>query len=158
LELTDTYRHFDTLIWQIPSVGAAVGVGSIVAAAQIENANGWNISIENIRGFVIFLGTALMIALTVTLYKHLIFSTASTPRPPPKPPFGLKPSAGSALLLSMTIMTGCMFGLVVTQLFGILLPILIGFTIGILAWIVLKCSINSVQKILDSKTSGTEIG
>jgi hypothetical protein len=65
LRVSETYCHFDTLIWQVPSIGMAVGVGAVIGAAQIEKVEGWVLSLAQVRGLVLFLGAVLMMALSV---------------------------------------------------------------------------------------------
>lgn len=153
LDLSETYRHFDTLIWQVPSIGMAAGVGAVIAAAQIENAEGWLLSLEQVRGVVLLLGAILQSALTLALLKYRIFSTASTPVPLPKPPFGEWPSAGSMLQLSMTLTTGIVWGFAVAQIAAakwfVGLSIGSGAALGVIAWIATEKCLSRCRKAMD---------
>lgn len=154
LDLSETYRHFDTLIWQVPSAGMAAGVGSVIAAAQIEDAEGWLLSLEQVRGVVLLLGAILQSALTVALLKIRIFSTASTPLPLPlpKPPFGEGPSAGSVLQLSISLTTGIVWGLAVAQIAAakwfVGLSIGSGAALGVIAWIATEKRLSRCRKAM----------
>ena len=148
LILSETYMHFDTLIWQMPSVGMAVGVGAIIAASQIQTAEGWTLNLQQIRGLILTMGAVLLVALAAALFKYRIFSTAATPSPLPKPPFGESPSAGSWLQLSMTITTGLLAGFAAAQFVQDARLIVLGGEIGVIAWIGIEDRLSKIKSQL----------
>ncbi|HKZ96394.1 MAG TPA: hypothetical protein VJ045_05395 [Hyphomicrobiaceae bacterium] len=153
LDLNETFLHFDTLIWQVPSIAMAVGVGAVVAASQIENANGWLLSLEQVRGVVLLLGAFLLVALTIALVKYRIFAAAATPQPLPEPPFRRWPRAARGLPLSTTMTTGIVLGFSTAQLFGYRWLVVVGVVAGFVAWRLLEKRFDTILEEIDKSGS-----
>lgn len=149
LSLNESYRHFDTLIWQVPSIGMAVGVGVVIGANQLDKPQGWVLSLEHLKGIVLLLGGVLLTALAVALFKYRIFSSATTPIPLPKPPFGQWPSAGSALQLSILLTTGTVLGLSLVQLSGCAALMVLGPLSGFVMWLAAEQYFNKIRSKLN---------
>lgn len=136
LELTDTFRHFDTLMWQIPTWSVAIAAAVIVAADQIRPgvASPWGAYATHVRALLLLFGTVLLAALSVVLHRWRAFQAASAPPDLPAPPFKQKPSAISFLQLASCLTTGGLGGFAFTHLLSPPVPLFLGFATGICAW------------------------
>lgn len=136
LELSETYRHLNSLIWQVPSWGIAISAGVIVAADQIgKYGDTWTIPIKYIQTLILLFGVFLLTALSIALYKYRASQAASAPYPIPSPPFRTKPAANRYLQGAMCLTTGGIVGLAAAQFFSTGWLIIIGLFIGIIVWI-----------------------
>jgi len=67
----EDWRHFDSLIWQIPSLSVAI-VGGLLAIAY------YAIQETTERGLVILLAALFLLVMTLALYKHRYFQEKRT--------------------------------------------------------------------------------
>ena len=145
LKLSDTYRHLDSLIWQVPSWSIAISAGVIVAANQLSNCdNKWIFPVKYIRGAILLFGTFLLSALSVAIFKYRASQAASVDGPAPHPPFGVRPKANPFLQGAICLTSGGLFGLALAQFFSLAWLIIHGFLIGALAWIYFEIRSQSV--------------
>lgn len=94
LQLSETYRDYDKLVWQVPTWGIAIATGVIVAAHAIE---GVSSASHYWRAVTLLLGSVLLIALSWVVCKYRLFQAASVPSPLPVPPFDTGLSGGAVL-------------------------------------------------------------
>lgn len=135
LTLSETYIHFNTLVWQVPSWGIAIAAAVIVAATEVGNKETvWVISGKLVQSLILFFGAFLLFALTVALARYRDYQAASAPLTPPKAVFCVKPKANFWLQGAMSLTTGGLFGLGIAQLLCLPWIILTGFIVGILLW------------------------
>lgn len=128
IDFNENYRHYNSLIWQVPSWGIAISAGVIVAANQIGNCkNNWIIPINWVQGLVLLFGAFLLCALSIALYKYRISQAACAPHPAPHPPFRAKPRANRYLQLAMCLTSGGLFGLAIAQALSFSWLIPVGF-------------------------------
>ena len=134
IKLTEDYRHFDTLIWQAPSVGVTVAVGVVVAANSIgENGSQWEIRTEYVKASILIFGFFLLSALSIATAKYRLFQMACLDDFP-KPPFGEKPSAGAFLQGAICLTNGILLGLALSEIFACVSLVPAGIAIGVLFW------------------------
>jgi len=132
----DNYRHFNSLIWQVPSWGIAIATAGVVAADKIGSTTStWLIPSQYVQAAVLGFGAFLLISLTIALYKYRIFQAACLRGKVPSPPFGKLPKANRYLQAAMCLTTGAMAGLAVSQALSKLWPLLAGLMLGFIAWI-----------------------
>ena len=135
LELSEDFRYYSKLIWQVPSWAIAIAAGVIVAADRIgEFDTSMGLPANYVQALSLFFGSFLLIALTIGLYKYRIMQAACTPDPVPKPPFGLKPSANLFLQGALCMTTGGLAGLAAAYLFCLTRLTIIGLFIGAFCW------------------------
>jgi hypothetical protein len=151
LKLTDDFRYYSTLIWQVPSWAIAIGAGVIVAADRIGKLDAsMGLPVNYVQALILFFGSSLLIALTIGLYKYRIMQAACTPYSVAKPPFGLKPPANLFLQGALCMTTGGLVGLAATHLFSITWLIIVGLIIGAFCWIIAelgnKCVVGKIDK------------
>lgn len=138
LELNETYRHINSLVWQIPSWGIAIATGVIVAAGQIGNIHAnWLIPVTWVQASVLFIGFSLLLALSLALSRYLDYLAACAPCPIPSPPFNVRPRATWWLQGAITVATGIIFGLFLVQLVHCKWIIILGGGLGVILWIYL---------------------
>lgn len=137
LELSETYLHYNNLIWQVPSWGLAIAAGVVVAAHQISNDQNvsWTVPVSWVRALVLFFGAFLLAALTVALYRYRGYQAASAPDPVPKPPFGEPPAANRYLQGALCLTTGIILGLGLAEGLAWWWLVLLGFLLGFFAWL-----------------------
>lgn len=160
IELTDTYKHFNTLIWQVLSWGIAIATAAVVAANAIgEQKEVWTISGRFVQSLILYFGAFLLFALDVALARYRDYQACSNKSSPPQVvlsdgPLGTKPRANLWLQGVMSMTTGGLFGLAIAQLFCIPWFIVIGLVGGIVLWRWLESGRNVVLN--DIKTWRTE--
>lgn len=116
IKLSDEYKHFDTLIWQAPSVGIAIAAGVVVAANTLgENKGNWNLDVTYIKAAILFFGFTLISALSIATAKYRLFQMYCLEEFP-KPPFGIAPSAGRYLQGAVCLTSGGLLGLCISEL------------------------------------------
>ena len=151
----ENYRHFNSLIWQVPSWGVAIAAGVVVAANQINTEPAtWNVPTRYVQASILGFGFFLLTALTIALYKYRIYQAAFVPSPPPSPPFQMWPSANKFLQWAMCFTTGGIGGLAVSQLISNACPIIVGFGLSVIAWFIFetrnKSAIRDLNKAKDN--------
>lgn len=135
LELSETFLHYNNLIWQVPSWGLAIAAGVVVAAQQITNENiSWAVSVSWVRALVLFFGAFLLGALTVALHRYRGYQAASAPEPVPRPPFGEPPAANRYLQGALSLTAGTILGLGLAEGFARWWLVLLGVLVGLIAW------------------------
>jgi hypothetical protein len=156
LELNESYRHFDSLSWQLPSWGIAITSGVIFAANEIGKGgvNGaWMIPTRYVQAAVLALGGILMTALSLGLLRYREFQAATVPTGFPSPPFGRPPRAAKFLQFSMFLMSGTIVGLAGTQLLSCSCFLSLFIIVYILTWFVaerhLKKEIAKINESFD---------
>jgi len=151
LELSDTYRHYNSLIWQVPSWGVAIAAGAVIAADQIGKGPGtWTIPVKYVQALILLFGALLLSALATALYRYRAYQAASAPVPIPRPPFGEKPGANRYLQLTLCLTSGGLLGLAGAHGFSATRLVVIGFMIGLAGWIFAECGNTAVRKKLDN--------
>ncbi|MDP3261089.1 MAG: hypothetical protein Q8M34_11005 [Thermodesulfovibrionales bacterium] len=151
LKLPDDYKHFDQLIWQVPSWGIAIATGVIVAAQQIGSSCRWGITPNQVQALILGFGAVLLSALSIAVHKYRLFQSACLDKPLPKPPFGQKPSAGRYMQGALLLTNGGLFGLTLTTLFEIRTYIFLGFFLGIVSWLYIEKRLSLWIKQMDSE-------
>lgn len=153
LELSETYMHYNSLIWQVPSWGIAIAAAVIVAADQIgKETNTWMIPLNYVQASILAFGAFLLIGLTIALYRYRAFQAASVPELLQSPPFRQKPSANCYLQGGLSLTTGGIAGLAGVQALSETWLIVIGLIIGIIGWIFAEYGNKAVvNKINDSR-------
>jgi hypothetical protein len=151
LELSDTYRHFNSLIWQVPSWGVAIATAVIVAADQLgKDANTWTIPVKYVQASVLAFGAFLLTALAIALYRYRAYQAASAPEPSPTPPFRQQPKANLYLQGSLCLISGAVAGLAVAQALSQIWLILSGLIAGIIGWIFAERGNEAVVKKINN--------
>lgn len=154
LKLPDDYKHFDKLIWQVPSWGIAIAAGVVVAAMKLEDKKElWGVPSQYIQSSILFFGVFLLSALSLAIHKYRLFQSACLHKPLPKPPFGKNPSASKYLQGSLLLTTGGLAGIAATPLYSFSGFIPIGVLIGIVAWVIFERRL----KLLTDEMDKTEL-
>lgn len=157
LELDETYRHFNSLIWQVPSLGVAIATGVIVAADQIgKSVNTWTIPVRWVQASTLLFGAFLLIALAIALYRYRAYQAASAPQPIPVPPFQQKPAANRYLQGALCLTSGGVTGLAVAQAFSVAWFIGIGLIAGSIGWILAERGNKAVVKRINQLDKSTK--
>jgi len=140
LELCEDFRHFNSLLWQVPSVGIAIGAGVVLAAGQIgEKPTAWTeIPVRYVQASVLAFGAFLLLAMTMAVYKYRIFQAAFVPRPMPEPPFGQRPRAITFLQGALCLTTGGLAGMAGAQIGSSPPCMLVGMLAGLLLWVLFE--------------------
>jgi len=141
--VSPTHRHFNSLLWQVPSWGIAISAGVIVAANQLDNYK-WTFSVEFVKTSILLFGTFLLGALVIAVFKYRVCHAASIDSPPPHPPSGTNPKANPFLQGAICLTLGGVFGLALAQFLSSSWLIVNGFIIGALVWILLEIHYKSV--------------
>jgi hypothetical protein len=160
LNLNEDFRHFDKLIWQVPSWGIAIAAGVIVAADRIGKiGHSWVLAVNYIQALILFFGSFLLAALAIALYKYRCLQAACAPDPIPSPPFRLQPSANTFLQGALCLTCGGVFGLGAVQVFCLARLIIAGLIVGALFWFLAEVrnryiveEINKNRKATGNKT------
>lgn len=118
LKLSEEYRHFNSLIWQVPSWGIAIAAGVIVAADRLEREDQSKCltQVKCVQVCILFFGAVLLSALAIALYRYRAYQAAAVPYPVPKPPFGSKLPANTFLQLAICLTAGGVFGLTLAKI------------------------------------------
>lgn len=149
----ERYRHFDELIWQVPSWAIAIAAGVVLAANEIgksnDSTNPWSMPVEHVQALVLAFGFVLCAALTIALYKYRIFQASTLPRPLPVPPFRQPPKAARYLQGAMSAVCGGLLGLALSQLFPSCVAVFwIAVVLGIVCWVGTEiCAKEIIEKI-----------
>lgn len=87
--LGDNYRHYNSLIWQVPSWGSAIGSGIIVAAFSLDpNKFDSKVLYFLVRCSILLFGTVFLIVLCLTLWRYRVYQASFVNRHiKQKPPF-----------------------------------------------------------------------
>jgi hypothetical protein len=161
LELSETYRHYNSLIWQVPSWSIAIAAGVIVATNEIgKSADTWTIPVKYVQVSILLFGAFLLTALAIALYRYRAYQAASAPQPIPAPPFRKKPAANRYLQGAVCLTAGGLWGLAAAQFFSVAwLVVVIGLIAGSIGWIVAECSNKAVVEKIDNPVkNGSEGG
>ena len=151
LELSETYRHYNSLIWQVPSWSVAIATGVIVAANQIgKSADTWTIPVKYVQVSILLFGAFLLTALAIALYRYRAYQAASAPQPIPAPPFQRKPAANRYLQRALCLTSGGVAGLAAAQLFSVAWLIVVGLIVGSIGWIFAECGNKAVVKEINN--------
>lgn len=157
LTLSDEFQHYDTLIWQIPTWGMTIAMGSIVGALQIggvaPGAIPAGLSVGLLQACVLGCAFLLLLSSSITLYRYRAFQAASVPSPLPCPPFGRQPSANKFLQGAMCITTGIIGGLafVATGVNPAMISIILGIIIGLAGWWLAEVKNNEIVLEINRK-------
>jgi len=143
LELSETFRHFNSLMWQIPSWGIAIATGVILAANEIGKAAspGWEIHTRYVQALVILFGVILLVPLTMLHHRFRAYEADSAPKGPlPKPPFDKAPHAERYMQLALCMTTAGLLALATIQIFPEYKPkiVIVAFLSGLIACIILE--------------------
>jgi len=162
LELSETYRHYNSLIWQVPSWGVAIAAGVIVAADRIDKSpdtGTWTIPVKYIQASILLFGAFLLTALAIALYRYRAYQAASAPHPIPTPPFQQKPAANCYLQGALCLTSGGIAGLAAAQAFSVVWLVVVGLIVGFIGWIFAEYGNKAVVKeINNSIKSGKDGG
>jgi len=152
LQMSSDQRHFNSLIWQVPSWGIAIAAGVVIAAREAgQKPSVWRFPAKYAQTAVLAFGFFLLAALTIALYKCRVFQAATMPENLPKPPVNVPPSANRYLQGAMCLTTGCVAGLAGAQLMAYEGYIAWGGVVGLVAWVVLEILNKKVVKQIDSQ-------
>ena len=154
LELSETFRHFNTLMWQIPSWGIAIATGVILAANEIgkEGSQTWQIQLRYIQALVLLFGFFLLLTLTMLHHRFQAYQADSAPkRPLPKPPFDQVPHVEQCMQLALCMTTAGLLALALIQIIpkASICIIIVTFVLGSILWLILKLLHKSVVKKID---------
>ncbi|NQT59342.1 MAG: hypothetical protein HQ557_10210 [Bacteroidetes bacterium] len=143
LELSETFRHFNSLMWQIPSWGIAIATGVILAANEIGKAAspGWEIHTRYVQALVILFGVILLVPLTMLHHRFRAYEADSAPKGPlPKPPFDQAPHAERYMQLALCMTTAGLLALATIQIFPghKILIVILAFLFGFIVWMILN--------------------
>lgn len=95
---SEAYRHFDNIIWQVPTWGIAVSAGTIVAAVEMNSAPSiGTIAVIHAQFLVLLFGAALLGCLAMVVCKARVHQTSTLLGIALSPPFSYKMSAGKLL-------------------------------------------------------------
>lgn len=149
INLSETYLHYNSLIWQVPSWGIAISAGVIVAANQIGKfENNWTFPVKWVQASILLFGFFLLFSLSIALYKYRVGQAASMLYPVPSPPFKTKPTANRYLQGAICLTSGGVVGLAAAQALSITCLILGGLIAGLVGWIIAeRCNKLVVIKI-----------
>ena len=158
LQLSQTFRHFNSLMWQIPSWGIAIATGVFLAADHIgKSADGhWIISVNWVQALVLFFGSFLLVALACALYRFRAYQAASAPIPVQRPPFGQPPRADSWLQGAVCLTAGRLICASLMQAFSRPWLLLIGLLVGAFGWRVAELSHAMVVQGIERQRSSGE--
>jgi len=136
LELSETFRHFNSLMWQIPTWSVGIAVAVIVAADQIraDASSPWGAWATEVRVLILLFGCFLLSVLVAVLHRWRAFQAASTPAQLPIPPFKQRPPAESLLQGVSCVTAGGLGGFAITHLLASPWPLVGGFALGLFAW------------------------
>jgi hypothetical protein len=149
LELSDTWLHFNGLLWKVPSVGVAIAVGVIVAAAQVGDRPGF-------RFAILLVGTVFLLALSAATCKHRTYQAASTEPDPPNPPFDGFPKANSALQFALGLTTGVLLALTFASYLRMGCAVVVGLSGGAISFVLFEWSARQSRATIDGTRSGRE--
>ena len=156
IDLSETYVHYNSLIWQVPSWGIAISAGVIVAANQIGDCKNWIIPTNWVQAIILLFGALLLTALSIALYKYRLIQAAIVPYPIPLP-LGKKPAANAFLQLAICLTSGGLFGLAIAQALSMPIFIFIGFIVGFIAWILFergnKIIVKEINELIESSNN-----
>ena len=159
LELNETFRHYNSLIWQVPSWGVAIAAGVIVAADQIgKSENTWTIPVKYVQASILLFGAFLLTALAIALYRYRAYQSASAPQPIPIPPFQQKPAANRYLQGALCLISGGVAGLAAAQAFSVAWLVVIGLIVGFIGWIFAECGNKVVVKKINNSIKSEKDG
>jgi hypothetical protein len=158
VELSETYRHYNSLIWQLPSWSVAIATGVIVAANQIgKSADTWTIPVKYVQVSILLFGAFLLTALAIALYRYRAYQAASAPQPIPAPPFQRNPPANLYLQGAVCLTAGGVWGLAAAQFFSVAwLVVIIGLIVGSISWIFAECGNKAVVKEINNLVKNRE--
>lgn len=159
IKLSEDYRYWNTLIWQVPSWGTAIAVGVVIAVNQVGKAGSdthWVVSAGVVRGGVLLIGGVLLLALMLALFKYRIYQAACVPRPLPKPPFGVFPPAQLFLQGALSITCGVLLGFGAAQAFAVTLSFWFGPTLTTILWIWIECRTKQVVENIEAAVKTAE--
>ncbi len=158
LNLSETFRHFNTLIWQVPSWGIAIAVGVIVAADQIgKYSDTWSISIQFIQASILFFGFFLLLGLTFAVYRFRTFQAASAPDPLPIPPFKQNPPAECFLQGALCLTGGGLLGLASVQVIPNGWIVVICLALGAIEWRIIEIQYYEVIEEINKKRKSSNV-
>ena len=153
--LNETYRHFNSLIWQVPSWGIAITTAIIVGVDKLADRNmcrvaDWAMPLIHLQALILTFGSFVLFTMAITLYRYRHFQAWATPHITPKPPFRCNPSANGLLQGVLCLFTGTLLGLVFVQEFSSPYLVLAGLIAGIIFWCVLESKnkqiVNEINK------------
>ncbi len=158
LILSETFRHFNSLMWQVPSWGIAIAVGVIVAADQIgKYSNTWSIPVQYVQASILFFGFFLLLGLTFAVFRFRTYRAASAPDPLPIPPFRKNPPAETFLQGALCLTVGGLLGLASVQVISQNWLVVLGLALGAFGWRILELEYEKVVEEINQKRKSTDV-
>lgn len=118
LMLSSTWLHFNDRIWQVPSIGVAIGAAALYAANDVAMANSGGSLLDGkehpVAAGVLLVAASILMALSFALVKYRDYQAASSPVRPPSP-FGSWPQSNGWLQSVLAVTTGALMGLAIVS-------------------------------------------
>ncbi len=155
--LSETFRHFNSQMWRIPSWGIAIATGVVLAANAIgkEPSSDWQIPTRYVQAVVLLFGFILLVPLTMLHHRFRAYEADSVPEGPlPKPPFDQAPHAERYMQLALCMTTAGVLGLAAIQIYpsAKIVIAIVAIVLGFIAWLILsKLHKSVVDKIKKSR-------
>ncbi|HCM42366.1 MAG TPA: hypothetical protein DIS66_03510, partial [Candidatus Omnitrophica bacterium] len=159
-KLSETYRHFNSLIWQVPSIGIAVATAVLYAAHELglrtNQASNWVIDTRWMQFFVLEFGAGILFIMSLVLYRYRHFQTWAGPESVDSPPIGIWPKANRWLQFLICQITGVLLGLGAGQLFRLNYLLLVGVIFGFAFFIILEVRSKTIEEKIINKTVNSD--